>query len=107
MSSDIDRRAALIRIARLVGIPDASDLNLVVSAVEDIVVAADPEEFCPHCGVSWRGDVIPFEHRHLFGGRVYFNRKIGIEDPALFDGVIAWKCADCGSVFNHWPTVKR
>jgi hypothetical protein len=54
-----------------------------------------PEE-CPKCRANLIGDPIPEEDREVFGGSTHFIRTIGLEDPAIYDGVYAWKCPDCG-----------
>jgi len=54
--------------------------------------------FCPHCGVSLRGDPIPRKSQHVFGCD-HFGREIGIYDIAS-DRTVMWKCPDCGSM---WP----
>jgi len=55
------------------------------------------EYTCPHCGVDLRGNPIPPEHQELYGGKKYFNRKIGISD---WDSVYEYQCPDCSGV---WP----
>lgn len=49
------------------------------------------------------------------GNRVYKN-LIGLEDPVIYDGVAAWECIDCGTIFprkgfedviNHFQGLKE
>lgn len=56
---------------------------------------------CPNCGVSLIGDKIPDDIAHYYSSSFY-KREIGIEDPLVYDGIIAWKCPDCK---YQWPSV--
>ena len=51
---------------------------------------------CPHCGVNLIGAEIPAEDRQHFGKATHFRRDIGIEYPEIYDGVLHWRCPDCG-----------
>jgi len=75
------------------------------------------ESRCPKCNVNLNGEDI---YQHFFdkykneeealkAAEMYgwskenpkcFRREIGIEVRGVYDGVIAWKCPDCGHV---WP----
>ena len=57
---------------------------------------------CPNCEVSFKGKEIPEDQREFFGGKSHFNRVIGIEHPELYDGVLVWKCPDCGHEWNRF-----
>jgi hypothetical protein len=57
-------------------------------------------ERCPQCKRSFRGELIPPDQRHLFGGARFFSTKAGIEDPEVYDGVIRWRCPYCD---HEWP----
>lgn len=46
----------------------------------------DSLEYCPKCNANLQGDPIPKEHQESFGA-THFSRKIGIEDPRVYDGV--------------------
>lgn len=63
----------------------------------------EDEEFCPHCGESFRGPEIPQEYidKGYYGeGTQYYSTKLGIEVKGAYDGVLIWKCEKC----NHmWP----
>tara|TARA_Y100000034_G_scaffold59657_1_gene72549 strand:+ start:17373 stop:17618 length:246 start_codon:yes stop_codon:yes gene_type:complete len=61
------------------------------------------KENCPHCGNNLQGAEIKQEDRHLFGGVTHFGRKIGWQDPDIYDGVLFWKCPDCGEKWHRWP----
>lgn len=58
-------------------------------------------DYCQNCGVSFIGDPIPEEHQHLYGA-THFRREIGIEDPFAYDGVLMWRCPDCGYEWSHF-----
>ena len=59
---------------------------------------------CPSCGSDLQGAPIPEEHRAigLYGDNppTHFSRKVGIEYPGIYDGVLIWSCPDCG---HSWP----
>jgi predicted RNA-binding Zn-ribbon protein involved in translation (DUF1610 family) len=55
---------------------------------------------CESCGASWRGSPIPEDQQDLFGNATHFSRQIGIELRGVYDGVVIWKCPDCG-VMTH------
>jgi len=61
-------------------------------------------EGCPSCGSSLQGAPIPEEHRlaGLYGDNppTHYSRKVGIEYPGVYDGVLIWSCPDCGA---KWP----
>lgn len=35
-----------------------------------------------------------------YGSDAHYSRMIGIEVQSVYDGVIAWHCPDCGTI---WP----
>jgi hypothetical protein len=47
---------------------------------------------CPACSAIWEYNV----------DVETFSRVIGIEDPAIYDGVSWWKCPDCGIRWDRW-----
>ncbi len=51
-------------------------------------------EACPHCGV--RLD-------YMANGEV-FSRAVGVEIPRVYDGVLFWRCPDCGGCWHRFPT---
>jgi len=59
---------------------------------------------CPSCKSSLQGSPIPEEHRlaGLYGDDppTHYSRKVGIEYPGIYDGVLVWSCPDCG---YKWP----
>jgi predicted RNA-binding Zn-ribbon protein involved in translation (DUF1610 family) len=62
---------------------------------------------CPACGISWQGQEIPGEHRHLYGeDSTHFSRVIGVEYshevPEHYDGMSEYRCPDCGARFGRW-----
>lgn len=58
---------------------------------------------CPHCGTSFQGNPIPEESRQYYGTTTHFRRDIGVEIMGQYDGVLYWKCPDCGWAFQRWP----
>ena len=56
---------------------------------------------CPHCGATLVGDPIPVEAREHYSPPYFYRREIGIEYPALYDGVWEWACPDCEFT---WPS---
>lgn len=59
---------------------------------------------CPHCGVSLLGEEIPEADRDTYyGGRTHFRRAIGVEVFSVYDGLLFWKCPDCGGSWHRWP----
>ena len=59
------------------------------------------EYTCPN-GCDLRGEPIPQEYidAGYYGTKTHYSRMIGIENPRVYDGVIAWHCPDCGLT---WP----
>jgi len=55
---------------------------------------------CPNCNVSLIGAPIPEKDRHWFGNATHFKREIGIEYQGLYDGILSYRCPDCG---HEWP----
>lgn len=55
---------------------------------------------CPNCGVSLLGNEIPKESQHLYGC-THLRREIGIDGGmmGIYDGIVAYKCPDCGHYF--------
>lgn len=62
---------------------------------------------CPECGTSLIGDPIPSEDRGAFGHAAHFRREIGVEIRGVYDGVLYWKCPDCGRAWNRWEKNTR
>lgn len=48
-------------------------------------------ERCPHCEVDLRNPEYP-----------RYSRKIGVEIPEIYDGVLYWLCPDCDATWNRW-----
>ncbi len=57
---------------------------------------------CPECGADWTGPPIPQDIRHHYGDQTHFSRRIGIELKGIYDGVIVWKCPDCGHMKHRF-----
>jgi len=59
---------------------------------------------CPSCGSDLQGAPIPEEYRlaGMYGDDppTHYSRKVGIEYPGIYDGVLVWSCPDCGA---KWP----
>lgn len=58
---------------------------------------------CPHCGADLTGAPIPVESRHYYGSATHFDRRIGVEVRGVYDGVLFWRCPDCGGPWHRWP----
>jgi hypothetical protein len=65
---------------------------------------------CPHCGASLQGSPIPDRHnepdatgKRPYGENAHYRREIGIEVTGVYDGVLYWRCRDCGGLWNRWP----
>jgi hypothetical protein len=58
---------------------------------------------CPACDADLQGEEIPQADRHYFGDATHFQRRIGVEVSGVYDGVLFWKCPDCGHAWHRWP----
>lgn len=58
---------------------------------------------CPHCDTNLIGDPIPEDIRHHYGDKTHFRRVIGIEVRGVYDGVLYYRCPDCGGTWHRWP----
>lgn len=63
------------------------------------------DDQCPN-GCDLTGGPIPPEDQHLYG-QTHYSRKIGIEVWGVYDGVLYWKCPDCGVTWNRWPQLHK
>lgn len=61
------------------------------------------EPKCEKCHSNLRGKEIPKEFlvKGYYGPwdgktKEYYQRTIGVEIPALYDGIAFWRCPDCG-----------
>lgn len=52
-------------------------------------MASDTPRFCPKCAAGIARSVI------------------GVEVRRIYDGVLYWKCPDCGHPFHRWPQGDR
>lgn len=57
---------------------------------------------CPHCNTSLQGDPIPEQDRQHFGNATHFERQIGVEVRGVYDGVLYWRCPDCGGRWHRF-----
>lgn len=58
---------------------------------------------CPYCHKDLTGEPIPKEYLDMgyyAPGSTHYSRLIGIEEPEIYDGIIAWKCPECRAI---WP----
>ena len=63
----------------------------------------DRADACPHCAADLRGTALPAEYLPYFTkGATHFSRKIGVEHPDLYDGVLYWRCPDCGGAWQRY-----
>lgn len=54
---------------------------------------------CPKCNVSFVGDPIPENIREHYAPPYTWRREIGIEVPEIYDGLLVYRCPDCGHEF--------
>lgn len=58
---------------------------------------------CPRCGIDLREQPIPEEERQQYQGGTHFARlEIGITIRGVYDGVLFWKCPNCGGEWHRW-----
>lgn len=50
-------------------------------------------ETCPHCGVRLDYEV---------DGQTY-SRVVGVEVSPIYDGVLFWRCPECGGYWHRFP----
>lgn len=60
---------------------------------------------CPGCGASWIGDPIPDSARKSYGDATHFQRRIAVYSREQ-DMTVAWKCPDCGRVFDRFTLLE-
>jgi hypothetical protein len=82
-------------------------------------------DICPACNANLQGDEIPgeyFVHGDTHDDQVnrygqcyclpygdrppedrFFSRKIGVEIPGAYDGILYWNCPDCAANWHRWP----
>jgi hypothetical protein len=62
-------------------------------------------ETCPHCGSDLRGEPIPQDYRDAgwYGDNTHYSRTIGVEIRGVYDGMLFWRCPDCGGHWHRWP----
>jgi hypothetical protein len=62
-------------------------------------------DICPACDAFMRGNPIPEEHRRShYPVYTHYSRLIGVEVRGVYDGILYWRCPDCGHCWNRWPT---
>lgn len=66
-------------------------------------MSPDPSDPCPHCGAELEGDPIPSDDLALSEKPRRYSRKIGVEISGEYDGVLFWRCPDCGKAWHRWP----
>lgn len=68
---------------------------------------------CPVNGCDLRAGEIPQDYleKGYYGpwspedGPRYYSRMIGVEVPGVYDGVLYWRCPDCGAAWHRWVSV--
>lgn len=69
-----------------------------------VIILNEDAKSCPKCNADFRGKEIPMEHRSFYpDGLTHYSRIIGVEYPEIYDGIIAWRCPDCRSMFPRFP----
>lgn len=69
-----------------------------------MIDATDPNA-CPHCGYDLRGDPIPQEYRDsgfYHPDSTHYSRKIGVEVRGVYDGILYWRCPQCGGAWHRF-----
>lgn len=61
------------------------------------------DRYCPHCGADLQGEPIPAEVRDCYGNATHYYRTIGVEIRGVYDGVLFWRCPDCGAEWHRFP----
>jgi hypothetical protein len=56
------------------------------------------------CLVSLEGEPIPEKHKEFYGNTTHFSRRIGIEVQGIYDGVLYYKCPDCGWAWQRFTS---
>lgn len=51
-------------------------------------------DFCPGCGVNLITKRTRFR---------WLSRVEGVQVPEVFEGVLYWRCPDCGRCWHRWP----
>lgn len=69
-----------------------------LDALAAVVLDMVEQYKCPQCGAILIGDPIPEDQRHLYGGELFFSRKIGNSNR---DRITHWSCPDCGHVWER------
>ena len=50
------------------------------------------KDVCPLCGADF-----------AYGETGQYSRRIGVEIPGVYDGVLFWQCPDCGGRWHRFP----
>lgn len=59
------------------------------------------DRFCPHCGASLYGEIIP-GHLDADGNEQRYRRALGIEIWGVYDGVLFYACPECYGTWHRW-----
>ncbi|MEK6832530.1 MAG: hypothetical protein AABY32_00655 [Nanoarchaeota archaeon] len=62
---------------------------------------------CPECKCSWDDGPIPEKDRDNYSYPYRFSRLIGIEYQGEYDGISAWQCPDCKTIWNRFSGEKE
>ena len=58
---------------------------------------------CPHCGSNQIGEPIPEKYRdEYYGGKTHYKRTIGMEVFGVYDGMLYYRCPDCGGNWHRF-----
>lgn len=61
-----------------------------------------PPEQCPKCHASMQGEIIPPEYAATYGLHTHYSRQIGVKVAGVYDGVLYWRCPDCGHRWHRF-----
>lgn len=60
---------------------------------------------CPHCSADLRSEPIPqkyIDEGFYAPDATHYSRKLGVEVPGLYDGILFWRCPDCRGSWHRW-----
>lgn len=77
---------------------DNTDYRLLVGATEST------HGKCPNpkCGTCFDNGDIPKEHHHCYSAPYKWSKLIGVEISERYDGVLIWRCPDCGFMWHRF-----
>lgn len=66
------------------------------------------KDTCPVNGCNLQGEPIAVEYLEFYyGDATHYSRKLGVEIPGVYDGVLYWACPDCGARWHRWSAISE